>query len=143
MKEVLPDPSSGYKSFAYLEDQARQGHFKGHPSAYSVLVYLAHNMWTKVPNAEDAGLGIVMAGKSSLAHIAGGTALSISSVQRALKWLADESWVETERAYSPSGREDVKYILVRIDQAAHVSRQRLREAAEAVEMILQEAGQID
>ena len=137
-KEVLPDPGDMFQSLRYLQDQAAKGHFKGHTSAYQVLLYLAMNMWTKVPNKEDAGLGEVMYGLAAIGTIAARTVLDRRSVQRAMKWLAEEGWVDTSRAYDASGREDRRYIMVRLDTAAHRERERLRAAGDALENIARE-----
>ena len=69
------------------------------------MMYLIMNMWTKVPNKEDAGIGTVMAGlngagKHRRAHCYWAT----GTVKRALRWLEEKAG--SERAYTPGGRED-------------------------------------
>ena len=142
-KEVLPNVSDGYQSLRYIQDQALRGHFKGHPVAHHVMMYLIMNMWTKVPNKEEAGIGMVMAGRTGLDNIAAHTALSKSSVQRALRWLEDEGWIETERSYAPTGREDRRYILVLLDSRSHTERQRRYDVEVAIGKIMEEGSQSD
>lgn len=126
-KEVLVNPGDGWQSLRYLQDQAARGHFDGHTSAYLVLLYLVMNMWTKVPNKEQADLGDVMYGRSAIGVIAASTSLSRRAVQYALKWLHDEEWIDTDRGYAASGREDRRHILVLLDNRAHKARERRRE----------------
>ena len=126
-KEVLPNICDGWQSLRYLQDQAAKGHFTGHNTAYHVLIYLTMNMWTKVPNKEQADLGDVMYGKSAIDAIAASTVLNRRSVQRALAWLHDEGWIDTERGYASSGREDRRHITVLLDNRAHKARERRRE----------------
>jgi DNA-binding MarR family transcriptional regulator len=126
-KEVLPNPGDLFQSLRYLQDQAARGSFDGHTSAYLVLLHLTMNMWTKVPNKEDAILGMVMYGRSSIDSIVAHTTLSRPTVKRAMRWLADEGWIDTERAFAASGREDRRYILVMLDSRAHRERSRRRE----------------
>lgn len=121
-KEVLPNPNDGWQSLRYLQDQAAQGSFNGHNTAYTVMLYFAMNMWTKEPNKEDAGLGDVMYGRSSIEVIGLHTALSERSVQRAMRWLEDEGWIASERGYANSGREGRRYITALLDIRAHKSR---------------------
>lgn len=137
-KEVLPNPTDGWQSLRYLQDQAAQGHFEGHTSAYLVMLYLVMNMWTKVPNKENARLGMVMYGRSGIETIASSTTVSERSVQRALGWLAEEGWIETDRAFTTAGREDRRYLLVLLDHRAHHARETLRKAGAALENIVRE-----
>lgn len=138
-REVLPNPGDMFQSLRYLQDQAARGRFKDHASAHHVMLYLVMNMWVKVPNNDDAGLGDVMYGRSSVADIAGHTALSERTVQRALKWLAEERWIEAERTHDSTGREDKRMITVMLDSRAHRERDRIRQAGEAADRILAEA----
>lgn len=139
-KEALPNPGDTLQSLRYVQDQAAQGRFKDHASAHHVLFYLVMNMWVKEPNKEGAGVGDVMYGRASIACIAEHTALSERTVQRALTWLAEERWIDTERGYTEAGREDKRYITVLLDQRAHRERDRIRQLGEAAERILAEAG---
>jgi hypothetical protein len=139
MADVQPNPANDRQSLRYLQDQAARGAFDGHTSAYLVLLYLTMNMWTKVPNNEDADLGMVMYGRSSVDDIAAHTTLSRRTVQACLKWLHEAGWIDTERAYVASGRETKRYILVLLDSRAHRDRARIRSAGEAAERILTEA----
>lgn len=136
MAEVLPDPGNMFQSIRYLQDQAARGSFKGHTSAFGVLMFLVTNMWVKVPNKENAGLGEVMYGRSSIGTIAAGTTLSRRAVQGALHWLAEAEWIDTSRSHDDSGREDKRYIVVRLDMAAHRTRERVRQAGLAADQIL-------
>lgn len=138
-KEVLPNPADMFQSIRYLQDQSARGHFKGHSTALSVLFYLVTNMWVKVPNPDDATLGDVLYGRSAIEMIAASTSFSERSVQRALTWLADERWVDTERGYDDSGREDKRIITVMLDGRAHKERERIRQVGAAAERILAEA----
>lgn len=122
MAEVLPNPTDGWQSLRYLQDQAAQGHFAGHTSAYSVLLYFAMNMWTKEPNKEGAGLGDVMLGRASIDTIAAHTTLCRATVKSAMRWLEAEGWIATERGFMESGREDKRYITVLLDSRNHKSR---------------------
>jgi hypothetical protein len=137
-KEVLPNPGDMFQSLRYLQDQAARGAFKGHTSAYLVMLYLTMNMWVRAPNNDDAGIGQVMYGRSGVNDIRAGTTLSERAVQYALTWLSEEEWLETERAYTSTGREDKRYIMLMLDHRAHVSRARRREAGEALEKIVRE-----
>lgn len=136
MAEVLPDPGNMFQSIRYLQDQAARGHFKGHTSAFGVLMFLVTNMWVKVPNKENAGLGEVMYGRSSIGTIAAGTTLSRRAVQGAIRWLAEAEWIDSSRSRDDSGREDKRYIIVRLDMAAHRTRERMRQAGQAADQIL-------
>ena len=60
-----------------------------------------------------------MYGRATVGHIAAGTVLSRRAVQHALTWLDDEGWIDTERSYAASGREDRRYIMVLLDSRAH------------------------
>lgn len=137
-KEVLPDPGSMFQSVRYIQDQAARGNFTGHTPAYMVLTFLVTNMWVKLGNPEGAGLGEVMYGRSSIGVIAAGTTLSRRAVQYALTWLAGAGWIDTQRSRDDTGREDRRYILVRLDMAAHREREGLRQAEVAIESILGE-----
>lgn len=138
-KEVLPNPADTFQSVRYLQDQARLGMFKGRLAAYTVLTYLVTNMWVRIPNKEDAGIGQVMYGRSGLRDIAEGTTLSLRGAAYALTWLEDEGWLETDRTYTSTGRDDKKSIILMLDHRAHVSRMRRREAGMAVDKILLES----
>lgn len=138
-KEVLPNPADTFQSIRYLQDQARLGMFKGRLAAYTVLTYLVTNMWVRIPNKEDAGIGQVMYGRSGLRDIAEGTTLSLRGAAYALTWLEDEGWLETDRTYTSTGRDDKKSIILMLDHRAHVSRMRRREAGMAVDKILLES----
>lgn len=142
-KEVLPNPADTFQSLRYLQEQAAQGRFRRHSTAYLVLLHLVMNMWVKVPNADGAGLGDVMYGRSSIESIASRTALSRTAAKDALRWLADEQWINTERAHAPNGREDKRYITVRLDIVAHRERTRIREAGEALDRIVREGSPND
>lgn len=123
MAEVLPNPTDDRQSLRYLQDQAARGHFDGHTPAYLVLLYFAMNMWTKEPNKEGAGLGDVMLGRASIESVCAHTTLGRSTVKRAMRWLADEGWIATERGFMESGREDKRYITVLLDSRSHKSRE--------------------
>jgi DNA-binding transcriptional ArsR family regulator len=137
-KEALPNPADMFQSLRYLQDQAARGHFKGRSTALQVLFYLVMNMWVKVPNSENAMLGEVMYGRSGIGTIAASTALSRRSVQYALAWLAEEEWITTQRSHADSGREDRRYIVVRLDAVAHRDREIRRAAGEALERCVRE-----
>lgn len=140
-KEILPNPCDLFQSLRYLQDQAAQGAFEGHTTAYLVMLHLTMNAWTKLSNKEDAPIGAVMYGRSAVDSIAMHTTLSRSTVKRAMRWLSDARWIETDRAFAETGREDKRFILVLLDSRAHRERDRLRQAGEAVEKILaEEAG---
>jgi len=138
-KEVLPNPGDMFQSIRYIQDQAARGHFKGRSTALLVLTFLIHNMWVKVPNNDNANLGDVMYGRSSIGTIADFTALSRRAVQNALTWLVDEDWVYTERTNDDSGREDRRIITVKLDAVAHRTRERTRALAQGAEELLVEA----
>ncbi len=138
-KEVLPNPADMFQSLRYLQDQAAGGAFKGHATAYLVLLHLTMNMWVRTPNNDDAGIGQVMYGRSSIGSIGKHTALGRTAVKDALKWLAEEEWLDTERTYDDNGREDKRYIMLMLDQRAHRQRERCREAGQAMEKILEES----
>lgn len=138
-KEVLPNPGDMFQSLRYIQDQAARGHFKGHSTALLVLTFLVTNMWVKVPNNDNANLGDVMYGRSSMDTIASGTALSRRAVQNAMTWLVDEGWVYTERFHDATGREDRRVITVKLDGVAHRERDRIRTLAAAAEKLLVEA----
>ena len=142
-KEVLPNPADMFQSLRYLQDQATRGHFKGRSSALAVLTYLVTNMWVKIPNNDDAGLGQVMYGRSTIDAIAAATANCRSTVKSCLKWLADEGWVETERTYASTGREDRRYLMVMLDSRAHRERERRRAAGEALDRIVREGSEFN
>jgi hypothetical protein len=127
-----------FQSLRYLQDQAARGNFRRHSTALLVLTFLVTNMWVKVPNNDNANLGDVMYGRSSMPVIAAGTALSRRAVQEALTWLVDENWVYTERCHDPSGREDRRVITVKLDAVAHRERERTRTLAKAAEDLLAE-----
>lgn len=137
-KEVLPNPADMFQSLRYLQDQAARGHFKGHATALQVLFYLVMNMWVKVPNNENALLGEVMYGRAGVGTIAASTALSRRTVQYALTWLAEEEWINTQRSHADCGREDRRYIVVRLDASAHREREVRRAAGEALDRCVRE-----
>lgn len=141
-KDVLPNPNDLFQSLRYLQDQISMGRFKGHLAAYAVLLNLTMNMWTKVPNRENAGLGEVMQGRAAVRGIAERTGLDRRTVQRALRWLEEAGWIETARGFVASGREDVQYIIVRLDQLSHVARERAWQVTDAAERILREGGMV-
>jgi hypothetical protein len=137
-KEALPNPGDMFQSLRYLQDQASRGSFAGQTAAYVVLTYLVMNMWVRDSNPDGAGPGEVMYGRSAIATIAACTTLNRRTVQRALRWLADADWIDTQRSHDKSGREDRRYLLVRLDMAAHRERERLRAAGDALESITRE-----
>lgn len=141
-KEVLPNPGNTLQSMQYVFDQVARGAFEGTPATLAVLLYLVMNMWVKEPNKEGAGVGDVMYGRASVDCIARHTALSRRSVQYALKWLHEHRWIDTERAYAGTGREDKRYITVLLDQRAARERDRIRQAGDALDKILAEAGRV-
>lgn len=142
-KEVLPNPGDMFQSIRYIQDQAARGHFKGHTTAFGVLMFLVTNMWVKNTNPDNAGLGEVMYGRSSIDTIAACTTLSRRSIQPALAWLADAEWIDTGRSYDPSGREDKRRIIVRLDMSAHWQRERMREATARARLTLVEGSRED
>lgn len=127
--EALPETTNTLKALRYVQGQAAKGHFKGHPTALAVLYYLVMNMWAK-PSG-DAGPGEVMEGRADIGTIADCTALSRSSVQRALRWLGDEEWIDTQRQQDGTGREVHRYIYVKLDMPGHRQRERLRTSRPA------------
>ena len=137
-KEVLPNPGDMFQSLRYLQDQAARGHFAGQTSAYVVLSYLVMNMWVKTSNPDNAGIGEVMYGRSAIDIIAASTTLSERTVQRAMRWLAEAEWIDTQRSRDKTGREDRRYILVRLDMSAHRERDRLRQVGVAIDKIFGE-----
>lgn len=137
MKEALPDSTNTLKALRHVQYQAAQGHFEGHSSALLVLYYLVMNMWAK--ESPEGGPGEVMYGRAALDTIAAATALSRSSVKRALRWLGTEEWINTNRTQDDTGREDRRYIYVRLDMPGHRERERLR-AAKPVRLRLVEGG---
>lgn len=138
-KEPLPDDTNTLKAISYVQGQAVRGHFKGHPTALSVLFYLVTNMWVRPSPDGQQGRGEVMRGRSSLQNICDGTALSRTAVKAAIKWLASEEWIDTQRQLDDSGREDRRYIFVKLDMPGHRERERRRSVTAAAERILAEA----
>lgn len=123
-REALPDATNTFKALHYVQGQASMGRFEGNSTALLVMYYLVMNMWAR--QSGDQGPGEVMRGKTALDNIAAATALSRRSVQRAIKWLADEEWINTQRELDDSGREVQRYIFVRLDMAGHRERERRR-----------------
>ena len=141
-KEVLPERGD----ISVVQVHARpgpRGHFKGHTGSASRHDVPDHEHVDKVPNKEDAGIGMVMAGRTGLDNIAAHTALGKRSVKRALRWLEEEGWIETERTYTPTGREDRRYILVLLDSRSHTERQRRYDVEVAIGKIMEEGSQSD
>lgn len=138
MKAYLPDPADLMRTLDYLEYEAGTGTFNGHTTSYAVLIYLARSSWRKVPNAEDAPIGAVMWGKSSLKIIASHNGLSIRSARRALRWLESQGWINCTMDRELSGRQTRNYIRTMLDQTAHEYRLLQRETE-----TLMEGGQID
>jgi hypothetical protein len=136
--EALPDATSTVKALRYVQTQAVHGYFKGHPTALLVMYYLVTNMWVR-PSGDGQGQGEVVRSRSAIESICEGTALSRSSVQRALGWLAEEEWIDTQRALDQTGRETHRYLYVKLDMPGHRERERRRVMATAAESILTEA----
>jgi hypothetical protein len=132
-----------FQSLRYVQDQAERGAFRRHSTALHVLLYLVMNMWVKPNNPEDAGPGEVMYGKSAIDKICGGTALGRTAVKDAIRWLASEEWIATQRTHDGTGREDRRYFCVRLDMPAHRERLRLRAAGEALDRIVREGSPND
>lgn len=124
--EPLPDTTNTRATIRYIQGQAAQGHFAGHSSSMLVLYYLVTYMW--VSPTKDGDRGDVMHGKSGIDDIMAGTGLSRSSAQRALKWLADEEWVDTQRQLDDHGREVNRSIYLKLDVTGHRERERARAA---------------
>lgn len=122
--EALPDTSTTQAAIRYIQGQAASGHFSGRSSSMLVLYYLVTYMWVRT--TEQGGQGDVMHGKSGIDDIMAGTGLSRSSAQRALKWLADEEWLDTQRMLDANGREVNRLIHLKLDMAGHRERERLR-----------------
>lgn len=139
-REALPDTSNTFKALQYVQGQAVRGRFDGHSTALMVLYYLVMNMWARQSPDGSAGPGEVMRGKSGIDVIAAATALSPRSVQRAIKWLASEEWIDTQRVLDDRGSEVPRYIYVKLDMAGHRERERLR-AAKPARLRLVEGGQ--
>jgi DNA-binding MarR family transcriptional regulator len=127
--DVLPDTTNTFKALRYVQIEATKGHFEGHSTALMVLYYLVMNMWAR--QSGDQGPGEVMRNKSGIEAIAAATALSRSSVQRAIKWLAAEEWINTQRTLDDRGSEVSRYIYVKLDMPGHHERERLRAAKPA------------
>lgn len=127
--EPLPDTTNTFKALKYVQDQASMGRFDGHSTPLLVLYYLVMNMWAR--QSGDQGPGEVMRGKSGIDNIAAATALSRSSVQRAIKWLACEEWIDTQRELDDRGREVQRYIYVKLDMPGHRERERRRASKPA------------
>lgn len=125
MKERLPDPTDLIRTLDYLEYQASQGRFATHPSAFGILIYLARHSWRRVPNAEDAPIGMVMSGKTRLRSIAGGTARSEKTVRLAVRWLEDEDWITVYQGHAGNGRFAAHDIITRLDQRSHENREHI------------------
>lgn len=121
-REALPEATTTLKALQYVQGQAVRGHFDGQPTALSVLYCLVMNMWVN-PSPDGQGRCEVMSGRSDIANIAARTALSRRSVQRALRWLGEAEWIDTERQTGEGGREVNRYIHVKLDAAGHRQRQ--------------------
>lgn len=89
-----------------------------------VLYYLVTYMWVKP--TEDGDRGDVIHGKSGIDDIMEGTGLSRSSAQRALKWLAEGEWIDTQRQLDDQGREVNRRIYLKLDVTGHRERERMR-----------------
>ena len=136
-KEALPDATNTFKALQYVQAQAGKGHFKGHSTALLVLYYLVMNMWAR-QSPDGDGPGEVMRGKSSIQSICDGTALGRTAVKAAIKWLASEEWINTQRNLDDTGREISRYFYVKLDMPGHRERDRLRSVTAAAERILAE-----
>lgn len=109
MKEGLPTTIS---ALDYVQERAGEGCFAGQPSALMVLHYLAMNAW--ITPGPGRVVGEVMSGRSSLQSIEKHTALSRSTVQRALTWLGEREWIDSERQADSRGGEANRFILVKL-----------------------------
>ena len=133
---LLPDPGHQAKTEAYIYQQAEMGHFAERPTALPRLLYLWTFTWRTGSNPEGSPVGQVMHGKASMAKAAMSTWVSYDTVRRDYRWLEDNGWIETERGYDDTGREDAKYVFVRMDVTSHRERARTRAMMAEVNSIL-------
>ncbi len=129
--EALPDVTSTNKAIRYLQAQAALGRFTGHSTSLLVMYYLVTYMWVSRSPDGQQGQFEVMRGKSGIDDIMAGTALSRSPVKRAIRWLADEEWIDTQRQVDDTGRETNRYIYLKLDTAGHRERERRRASKPA------------
>lgn len=132
-----PDPSSWINTMKYLDEQASMGRFEGKAPALTVLRYMVTHAWRKIPNNERAPIGAVMSGKSGIDRMAAETALSRSTVKRAVAWLTDNSWIHKKRMYSKKGQDWNQYTLL-LDQTGHALREEMYEVESLKEVRVRE-----
>jgi hypothetical protein len=126
MMKHEPDPTDLFKTLGYIHEQASFGQFKGSPAgALQILTYLATYSWRREPNNEESPIGTVMWGKSGVKRIAAENSTTRRQVQRCLRWLATEGWIDCTLDCEMSGRSTHSYIKTMLNHDDHERRAKI------------------
>jgi predicted transcriptional regulator len=147
MEEVLPpDPTNLVAGLAYIDTEARLGHF-AERSDLDVFRYLWINCWhTASHRGKPVTMGQVLEGKVRVEAIAAATMLGERSVNRSLARLAQQGWILREQgrfeSASGPGWKFVNEVYVLMDPTGHRERARNRDIVGGFEALLSDSDRV-